>query len=98
MSAIREIHTRRADERTQLWQSLRQAQTDLRQLALNGGDPAAIKAKAAEVAGLQSRIVEMRAATLQEISPILTADQRDQLSKMEPRGFGRHGRRPTQGS
>jgi Spy/CpxP family protein refolding chaperone len=98
MNAIREIHARRADERKQLWQSLRQAQADLRQLALNGGDPAAIKAKAAEVAGLLSQGVEMRAATLQEIAPILTAEQRDQLSKMSPRGHWRHGPRPTQGS
>jgi len=98
MSAIREIHARRADERKQLWQSLRQAQADLRQLALNSGDPAAIKAKTAEVAGLLGQGVEMRAATLQEMAPILTADQRDQLSKMAPGGHWRHGRRPTQGS
>lgn len=98
MSAIREIHARRADERKQLGQSLRQAQADLRQLALQGGNPAAIKAKAAEVGGLLSQGVEMRAAILQEMSPILTPAQREQLSKMGPRGHGRHGhgQRPAQ--
>jgi len=96
MKAIREVHARRADERKQLWQSLRQAQADLRQLALNGGDPAAIKAKTAEVAGLLSQGVELRAAILQEMSPILTVEQREQLSKMGPRGHWRHGPRPAQ--
>ena len=97
MSAIREIHARRADERKALWQSLRQAQADLRRLALQGGDPAAIKGKTAEVAALLSQGVELRAAILQEMSPILTAEQREQLAKMGPGGHWRHGRRPAQG-
>jgi Spy/CpxP family protein refolding chaperone len=100
MNAIRGVHTRHAAEQKQIWQSLRQAQGDLRQLALGSGDPAAIKAKSAEVAGLLAQATELRAATLQEIAPILTPEQRDQLAKMSPRGrwHHRHGPPPAQGS
>ena len=90
VQAIRDVHARHADGRKQFWQSLRQAQSDLRQLALNGGDPAAIQAKSAEVAQLLSQGVLMRVQTLQEISPILTPEQRDKLAQMSPRMFWHH--------
>ena len=90
VQSIREVHTRHADDRKQLGQSLRQAQTDLRQLALNGGDPTALQAKSAEVAQLLSQGVSMRVQTLQEISPILTPEQRVKLAQMSPRMFMHH--------
>lgn len=89
MQAIRDVHARHADGRKQLWQSLRQARLDLRKLALTGGDAAAIQAKSAEVSQLWGQQVAMNVQTLQEISPILTADQRDKLAQM---GEGGHGR------
>jgi Spy/CpxP family protein refolding chaperone len=86
--AIREVHARHADSRKQLWQSLRQGRLDLRKLALTGGDPAAIQAKSAEVSQLWSQQVAMNVQTLQEIAPILTAEQREKLSQMGPGGAG----------
>ena len=91
VQAIRDVHARHANGRKQLWQSLRQAQSDLRQLALNGGDPAAIQAKSAEVAQLLSQGLSMRVQTLQEIAPILTPEQRDKLAQMSPRMFWHRG-------
>jgi len=98
MTAIREVHARHAESQKQLGQSLRQAQSDLRQLALNGGDPAAIHSKKTEVAQLQSQALETRVQSLQEIAPILSPDQRAKLAQMGPRGFGRHGGYHHQGS
>src|SRR5262245_4662635 len=74
MQSIREIQARHAAEHKQLSQSLRQAQAELRQIALSGGDT---KAKSAEIAGLVGQLTELRATTLQEMSPILTPEQRD---------------------
>ncbi len=91
MAAIRQVHTQQAANQKQLHQSLRQAQSDLRQLALNGGDPAALQAKKAEVAQLLSQSVDMRVESLQAIAPILTPEQRAKLAQMGPGGFGRHG-------
>jgi Spy/CpxP family protein refolding chaperone len=98
-TAIREVHGRRAAEYKQLHQSLRKAQGELRQLALNGGDEAAIKAKSAEVAALLAQRVELRTTTLQEIAPILTPEQREQMAQGGSRGhWRRHGPPPTHGS
>ncbi len=98
MTAIREVHARHAESHKQLRQSLRQAQSDLRQLALNGGDPAAIQSKKSEVAQLLTQALEMRIQSLQEIAPILSPDQRAKLAQMGPRGFGHHGGYQKQGS
>jgi Spy/CpxP family protein refolding chaperone len=84
MKAIREVNGRYAENRKQLGQSLRQKQQELRQLALNGGDPAAIQAKSQEVAQLLSQNLAMRVQSLQEISPLLTQEQRDKLAQMSP--------------
>jgi Spy/CpxP family protein refolding chaperone len=92
VNAIRQIHQGQRDARRQLWQSLRQAQTDLRQLALSGGDAAAIAAKKTEVGQLLAQGVDLRVQTLQQIGPLLTADQRDKLAKLGPAAMwrGRH--------
>ena len=91
MQAIRDVHARRAASSKQLWQATRQAQSELRQLALNGGDQAAIQAKTAAVAQLLSQSVEMRVASLQEISPILTPEQRAKFAQMGPGTFRHRG-------
>jgi len=95
MNAIREVRARHAHQQKQVWQSLQQAQADLRQLALHGGD---VKAKAAEVTTLLGQMTELRTATLQEISPILTPEQREAMAKMGSLGRWHRGPRPTQGS
>ena len=90
MSSIRQLFAQRAADRKQLSQSLRQAQSDLRQLALTGGDPSALQAKQAEVTQLLSQSVAMRVESLQAIAPILTPDQRAKLAQIGL-GFGRRG-------
>ena len=91
MQAIHDVRARHAASRQQLWQSLRQAQSELRQLALNGGDQSTIQAKTAELSQLLSQSVAMRVASLQEISPILTPEQRAKFAQMRPRMFGHRG-------
>ena len=81
MAAIKEINGRRAAERKQLAQSLRQARVELKEAALNGGD---VKAKAAAVTTLVGQMTELHASTLQEISPLLTPEQREAMAKMSP--------------
>lgn len=100
MNAMREVHNRHSAEFKQLYGSLHKAQGELRQLALSGADPAAIKAKADEVAGLLAQTIQLRTTTLQEIAPILTPEQRDKMAQMNPHGGWRHhhGPPPTQGS
>jgi Spy/CpxP family protein refolding chaperone len=94
MAAIKEVAARHADERKQLWQALRDARSELRQAALNGGD---VKGKAAVLAGLVGQIAELRATTLQEIAPILNQEQRDAIAKMGPRLHRHRAPHPPQG-
>lgn len=97
MTAIRQLHAQQAPKQKQIRQSLRQGQTDLRQLVLNGGDPTAIQAKQAEVAQLLNAQVAMRVETLQAMAPILTPEQRAKLAQMGqkgPGGRGGHWHRP----
>lgn len=95
MAAIQQVHARYAASRKQLWQSLRQSRSELRQLAVQGGDPAAVQAKSAEVSQLLSQSIAMHVQSLQEISPILTPEQRAQFAQMGPGSF-RHHRGPGQ--
>ena len=82
VNQIRAIFQQQRDARRQFGQSMRQAQTDLRQLALNGGDANAITAKKAQVAQLMGQGLDMRILTLQQIGPILTQEQRDKLAQL----------------
>jgi Spy/CpxP family protein refolding chaperone len=94
VTAIRQIHQGQRDARRQLWQSLHQAQTDVRQLALSGGDAAALAAKKTQVEQLLAQGLDLRVQALQQIGPLLTAEQRDKLAQMGPRAMmwrGRHG-------
>jgi len=88
MNSIRQLFAQRAADRKQLSESLRQAQAELRLLALTGGDHAALQAKQAEVAQLMSQSVAIRVESLQAIAPILTPDQRAKLAQI---GIGRRG-------
>ena len=98
MAAIRQVHAQQAPRQKQLRQSIRQGQAELRQLALNGGDPAAIQAKQAEVGQLLNAALAMRVESLQAMAPILTPDQRAKLAQMQ-NGYGRGGHwHKTQGS
>lgn len=96
--AMQEIHARQREAQKQLFQALQQAQTDLRQLALNGGDEAAIQAKAAEVEKLLGQGVQLRVQALREMAPLLTPEQREKMAKMRHdgpmmrQGPGGHGR------
>jgi Spy/CpxP family protein refolding chaperone len=89
VTQIRGIYQQQRDAHKQLGQTLRQAQTDLRQLALSAGDPAAIATKKAEVAQLMAQGLDLRVQTLQQIGPILTPEQRDKLAAMGHAGMRR---------
>jgi len=92
--ALREVYQRDADAKRQHWQQLRQAQTELRHLALTSDDNQAIQTKQEEVQRLMAQSVQMRTTTLRQVAPILTPDQREKLAQlMERGGHGRHHRR-----
>jgi Spy/CpxP family protein refolding chaperone len=82
--AIQDIHARQGESWRQLGQALRQAQTDLRQLALNGGADDALQAQSAEVEKLLGQMVQLRVKALQEMAPILTPEQREKLAQLGP--------------
>lgn len=94
VTQIRTIYGQRRDQGRSLGHSLRQAQTDLRGLALSGADPSAIAAKKAEVAQLMAQGLDLRVQTLQQIGPILTPDQRAKLAQMGPAAMWRGHRGP----
>ena len=87
-AAVRGAFQKHRDEGRQIGQQLRTAQTELRQLALNGADAGAIQAKTNEVQQLMSQSLAVRVKVLQEIGPVLTPEQR---AKFAQASFG-HGR------
>jgi Spy/CpxP family protein refolding chaperone len=88
VKAIREIHAGQSEARKQVFTALRQAQADLRQLALSGAGEDAVQAKRAEIEKLTSQMVDLRVKALQAMAPILTPEQREKLS--QSRGHGGH--------
>ncbi len=94
VNQVRTVFQQQQDARRQLGQSMRQAQTELRQLVLNGGDANAVAAKKAQVAQLMSQGLDMRIQTLQQIGPILTQEQRDKLAQLGPAAMWRGHRHP----
>jgi len=97
MQQIRDIQTKDFANQKQNWQALRQAQGELRRLALSGADQATLSAKETEVQNLLTQSLQARVAMLQQIGPILSADQREAYAKMMdhgPRGH-RHMRQQT---
>ena len=101
VTQIRGIFQQNRDQHKQLGQSMRQKQTELRQLVLNAGDANVIAAKKAEVAQLMAQGLDLRVQTLQQIGPVLSQDQRDKLAQMGPaamwRGHHRHHHKTQQG-
>jgi Spy/CpxP family protein refolding chaperone len=101
VNQLRPIFQQQRDSARQLGQSMHQAHSGLRQLALNGGDASAIAAKKAEIAQLTAQGLDLRVQTLQQIGPILNQDQRDKLAKMGPaamwRGHRHHAKPQPQG-
>jgi len=98
VNQIRAIYQQHRDAQRTLGRSVRQAQTDLRRLALSGGDPNAVATKKTEVAQLLAQGMDLRVQTLQQIGPILTPDQREKLAQMGPAAMwrGHRGPKPPQ--
>lgn len=94
MKSVREIHQREAAAIRPLSQQLRDARAQLRQLAINGGDDAAIKAKSDEVAKLYAQTLEARTRALKEVSSVLTPEQRQKMTQMGTTGGNWHRRGP----
>jgi Spy/CpxP family protein refolding chaperone len=92
--ALRQARERQGDIMRQHFRALRQAQADLRRLAILGNDEAALRVKAAEVQKLTAEGVELRLMQLRDLSQVLTPEQREKLAEMKPRG-GRHFHRPA---
>ena len=91
LQAIREIYQRDADAKRQQGQQLRQAQAELRHLALTSTDNEAIQAKQDDVQRLTAQVIQMRTSTLRQVAPILTPDQREKFAQLMARGgHGRH--------
>jgi Spy/CpxP family protein refolding chaperone len=92
VTAIRAAFERHRDEQKQARKTLHTAQSELRQLALNGGDTTA---KTAEVQQLLGQTIALRVKVLQEIGPILTPEQRVKFAQAQGHpGMGRHHRAP----
>ena len=98
MQKLRDIRTRDFANQKQTWQALRQAQSELRRLALSGADDATLQAKETEVQNLMAQSLQARVNGLKEVGSILTPEQRDAYAKMmdSPRGHHRHMRAPAQ--
>jgi Spy/CpxP family protein refolding chaperone len=94
VTAIKAAYAKHRDAQKQAWQALRTAQTDLRQLALNGADTTA---KTAEVQQLLGQTVAVRVKVLQEIGPILTPEQRVKFAELgSHHGMRHHRKAPAQ--
>ena len=93
VTQIRQVQERHRDARRQVDTSLRQANVQLRQLALTGTDDAAVQQKTAEVQALVGQSIALRAQTLREIAPILTPEQRQAWAEMKHGHGGRRGLR-----
>ena len=92
---IREIQAKDFASQKQNWQTLRQAQGELRRLALSGADTRTLSAKQTEVQNLLNQSMQARVTTLAQIGPILSPEQREAYAKMMdhgPRGH-RHMKR-----
>lgn len=98
VTAIQQIFARQAEARRQIWSQIREARREVRDLAVKGGDPATLEAKTADLEKLFNQALRLRVATLQEISPILTPEQREKFAQYQPRFPRRHGPRPDASS
>lgn len=87
---IREIQTKDFASQKPNWQALRQAQGELRRLALSGADSKTLAAKQADVQNLMNQSLQARVSTLAQIGPILSPEQREAYAKMMEHGPRHH--------
>ena len=87
---IREIRAKDFESQKQNWQALRKAQGELRRMALTGADQRTLAAKQTEVQNLLNQSMQARIATLQQIGPILSPEQREAYAKMMEQGPRHH--------
>jgi Spy/CpxP family protein refolding chaperone len=96
LQAFRQVHAGRDREALrQQFRTLREAERELRRLALDGADDATLAAKQTEIQNLRAQQLQQRVDTLKQIGPILTAEQREAFAKMMergPRGHRHHHR------
>ena len=95
VQALREIRERQRGAARQVWGALVRAQAELRQLALGGAADATVQAKIAEIEQLHRQGLELRVATLREMAPILSEEQRQKLAQMSPWRWHRRHHPPT---
>ena len=96
---IRDIRTKDFANQKQNWQALRQAEGELRRLALSGADARTLSAKQTEIQNLIAQSMQARVNTLQQIGPILSPEQREAYAKLMEHGPRHHHMRrqaPTQ--
>jgi len=87
---IQDIRAKDFASQKQNWQALRQAQGELRRLALSGADSRTLGAKQTEVQNLLNQSVQARVTTLAQIGPILSPEQREAYAKMMDHGPRHH--------
>jgi Spy/CpxP family protein refolding chaperone len=95
VKSIREIRERHWQSMRETVQALREARRALREMVLSDADEATFSAKAAEVKELMGQVLEARARTLQEVSRVLTPEQREKLRELRPLRL--HRERPLAG-
>jgi Spy/CpxP family protein refolding chaperone len=84
VKSIREVRARYWHSMRESVRALREARRTLREMALGDTNEATFSAKAAEVRELSGQVLEARARTLQEVSRILTPEQREKLRELRP--------------
>ena len=84
VKSMKEIRARHWQSMRETVRALRDARQALREMALGNTGEATFSAKAAEVRELSGQVVEARARTLQDISRILTPEQREKLRELRP--------------
>ena len=93
---VRDVMTQQGDAYRKNGEALRQVNTELRRLVLNGADEATIRAKQTDVTNLMAESVRLRVEGLKQISPILTPEQRQKFAEMSTGDH--HGRRGPRGA
>jgi Spy/CpxP family protein refolding chaperone len=82
VTAIREVFADDKPAQGQVYQALRQAKGELRQLAINGAEEAVLQQKTAEIAALMSQDLQLRVQRMQKIGAILTPEQRVKFAQL----------------
>jgi Spy/CpxP family protein refolding chaperone len=93
VQALRQLRENAAPAFKQHWQSVSQAQRELRRLVVTGADEGAIQAKQAEVENYMKQGLQMRVDMLKAAAPILTAEQREKFVDAMDHAFRFHGHR-----